>query len=145
MQILRRLPKHRPIISKPKDDIRPPLHSEADILARKFFATFHPDLPQGKSLATFGTFISEIPRRMGSNKACDLTVQCICLEHKSLLVGEEHSVTPSRMQYGRALIELQLCLDNPVQALSPYTLCAVILLTIYEVCQNLGIRIRAEN
>ena len=130
----------RLIIAKPTVDIRLPLLSQTDLLAHEFFATFRPDLPQGKSLATLGSFIAEIPRRMGSNQACDLAAKCICLEHRFLLTGKKQSIAPSRVHYGEALVELQRCLDSPIQAFSPDTLCATILLTIYEVCQRAGYR-----
>ena len=124
--------------------IQVPLQSPTDVLACQFFETFRPDLPQGKSLASFGKYIAEVPRRVGSNKACDLAVKSICLAHGSLLTGGEQSIVSSRIQYGKALVELQVCLNDREQAFSANTLCAIMLLTIYEVRWRLGPLWRAK-
>ena len=122
-----------PVLSRLNVAMRGPPLSSADVLAYQFIETFRPDLPPGKSLASFGSFIIEIPRRVGANKACDLAIRSVSLAHGSLIKGGEYSVTLSRTQYAKALVELQICLCNQEQAFSVHTLCATVLLAIYEV------------
>jgi hypothetical protein len=107
--------------------------SPTDRLAYRFLGTFSPNLPRGKSLIAFGKFVPEMPHRIGINKAFDLSLEALCLAHGSLLTGENETLLRSRYFYDRALIELRQCLGDLQTATSGETLCATMMLGIYEV------------
>jgi len=119
----------------PKIPIQSVPLSSNDILALHFSSTFNSYLPRGKSLAKFGVFIKEVPRHVGLNKACDFSLWAICNAHNALLTANEQSLYQSRAHYGRALLELRRLLTETKQGMSAETLCATMLLGIYEVCE----------
>ena len=112
--------------------------SPSEKLSIELCQTFRPDLPAVKSLASFSktTFVTELPRHVGWSLACDLSMKALCLAHATLLDSSGHSLVQSHIQYGRALVELQLCIADPAQAKTPATLCATMLLGLFEVCQH---------
>lgn len=128
-------PAHRytPHHPMPKIPIQSVSFSPEDILAHHFSSTFTPHLPRGKGLAKFGMFIKEVPRHVGLNKACDLSMMAVYHAHNALLTGNEKSLIQSRKYYGSALVELQHLLAGTRQRISEETLCAAMLLGIYEV------------
>jgi len=107
--------------------------SPADRLAYQFLGTFRADLPRGKSLIAFGKFVPEMPRHVGIHKAFDLSLEALCLAHSSLLTGNDENLVKSRHFYALALIELRYCLGDPQRATPAETLCAAMMLGIYEV------------
>jgi hypothetical protein len=107
--------------------------SPADRLAYQFLGTFKSDLPRGKSLIAFGKFVPEMPGHVGIHKAFDLSLEALCLAHSSLLTGKNENLVQSRHFYALALIELRYCLGDPQRATSAETLCATMMLGIYEV------------
>jgi len=111
--------------------------SPSEKLSLEIYQTFRPDLPTEKSLVSFSKtiFVTELPRHVGLNSACDLSMKAICLAHAALLKSSGHSLVQSRIQYGRALVELQLCVADPKRARNIGTLCASMLLAIFEVRQ----------
>jgi hypothetical protein len=106
------------------------ISTTAESLAKQFYSTFQPNLPNGKSLSIFG-FITEVPSYIGSSKAVDFSVEAICLAHRTLLREDMKSLERSRISYGRALVELRRNLACGREA--SQTLCASDLLGIYEV------------
>ena len=104
--------------------------SHTDGLARQLCETFGPDLPKGKSLSIFG-FITEVPSRLGVDQALDLSVEAICIAHRALLKDDNQRLERSRASYGRALVKLRQNLGNSPS--SSETLCAAVLLGVYEV------------
>jgi hypothetical protein len=109
--------------------------SPSEKLSLELCQTFMPDLPAVKSLASFSKtyFVTDLPRHVGLSLACDLSMKALCLAHATLLESSGHSLVQSRIQYGRALVELQLCLADPKRARTTGTLCATMLLGIFEV------------
>lgn len=107
--------------------------SSDEILACSFGSTFSLNLPVGKSLAKFGIFIQEVPRHVGVNDACDSSVMAVCLAHNALLTGNKQSLLKSRGHYSRALAGLRQILGQTGRAVAVETLCAAMLLGIYEV------------
>jgi hypothetical protein len=110
--------------------------SPSEKLSLELCQTFRPDLPAVKSLASFSKtyFVTDLPRHVGLSLACDLSMKALCLAHATLLESSGHGLVQSRIQYGRALVELQLCLEDPQRARTTGTLCATMLLGIFEVC-----------
>jgi hypothetical protein len=111
--------------------------SPSEKLSLEIYQTFEPSLPAVKSLASFSKtiFVSDLPRHVGLSLACDLSMKALCLAHDTLLKSSGGSLVQSRVQYGRALAELQLCIADPELARTPGTLCAAMILGIFEVCQ----------
>lgn len=104
-----------------------------ELLAQRFTTTFSSNLPMGQSLNKFGSFIQGVPRHVGASTACDFTIRAICFAHNTLLTGNEQSLNQSRIQYGKALAELQHILADRTPAISTETSFATMLLGIYEV------------
>jgi hypothetical protein len=115
------------------------LCSPSEKLSFDLYQTFRPDLPATKNLASFTKryFVSDLPRHVGLSLACDLSMKALCLAHTALLDSRHYSLIQSHIQYGRALSELQLCLEDPDRARTVGTLCATMLLGLIEVCQRL--------
>lgn len=113
--------------------------SPSEKLSLELYQTFRPDLPKGKSLTSFSktNFVIELPRHVGLSLACDLSMKALCLAHATLLKSSGQSLVKSRLQYGLALAELQLCIRDPEQARTTGTLCATMILGIFEVRQSL--------
>ncbi|RDW82468.1 hypothetical protein BP6252_03580 [Coleophoma cylindrospora] len=101
-------------------------------MALELCETFNVDVLGGKNLAVFGKFITDVPRRLGINKVLDFTVQSLCLAHRALVKSDEQLLLRSFKTYGCALHNLQACLNSANQAISSETLCAAILLGVYE-------------
>lgn len=113
--------------------------SPSEKLSLEIYQTFEPSLPAIKSVASFSKtiFVSELPRHVGLSLACDLSMKALCLAHGTLLKSSGDRLVQSREQYGRALAELQLCIADPEQARTTGTLCAAMVLGIFEVRQQL--------
>jgi hypothetical protein len=84
--------------------------------------------------------VTDLPRYVGLSLACDLSMKAICLAHNTMLRSSGDSLVKSRIQYGRALVELELCLEDFELARTTGTLCATMLLGIFEVFQSFHIR-----
>lgn len=108
--------------------------STSEDLSVKIFQTFRPDLPARKSVASLSknTFVTELPRHVGLSLACDLSMKAVCLAHDALLNPVSQTLVESRTQYSRALAELQRCIADPKRARTTGTLCATMLLSMFE-------------
>ncbi|RDW80927.1 hypothetical protein BP5796_05625 [Coleophoma crateriformis] len=83
---------------------------------------------------TYGDYLGDIPKRLGTNEALDTAVAALISAHSCLGPRPGKFATPESIQkYGHALMALRILLDNPVRAREPETLCAVMLLMI---CQS---------
>lgn len=83
---------------------------------------------------TYGTFIEDIPKRLGANEALDTAVAALVTAHSNL--GSHRSwVTPPEQlaKYVHALKTFRTSLDDPVKARSAETLCAI---NILFICQS---------
>lgn len=83
---------------------------------------------------SYGGFIEDIPRRIGTNEALDTAVAALVSAH-SHFSSNSGSLTlvESLTKYSHALKALRRYLDNPVRARQSETLCGVMLLLI---CQS---------
>ena len=82
-------------------------------------------------LSCYGAFIKDIPKRLGSNAALDASVNVLTSAFSSLYTRQQSLMTLSR--YVNALKTLRHCLNDPSQACTANTLCAVYLLLICQV------------
>ncbi|MCJ1313680.1 hypothetical protein MMC25_007359 [Agyrium rufum] len=108
--------------------------SPSDKLSIELYQTLRPNLPAGQSLLAFSKtmFVIELPRHVGLSLACDLSMRALYLAHTAMLHMTGASLVKSRIGYGRALGELQLCVADPAKSRSTGTLCATLLLGICE-------------
>ncbi|KAJ5810781.1 hypothetical protein N7447_010297, partial [Penicillium robsamsonii] len=104
--------------------------TETSILAAAFVAAFQvTDIRYG--VAYYGPFLRDIPRRLGNSTVLDSAVRALSTAYPFLHTG---SYPPNVLvRYGQSLRALRECLNNPVEARTPNTLCAVYLITI---CQS---------
>lgn len=107
--------------------------SPSDKLVSCFCQLFSSDLSAGPNLAAFGRFINEIPLHMGHSRVLDLSVESLYFAHGAQFTKRKDLFVCSRGSYGKALQSLQQCLENEDQARASETLCATVLLGIYEV------------
>jgi hypothetical protein len=105
-------------------------------LSLELCETFRQGLPINKRLSSFSrpAFVMDLPRHVGLSLASDLAMKAVCLAHNTLLNTNERSLVQSRVYYSRAIADLQRCVADPEQAGTTGTLCATMLLGIFEVC-----------
>jgi hypothetical protein len=82
-------------------------------------------------LSCYGPFLKDIPKRLGSNTALDASVNVLTSAFSSLYTRQQSLETLSR--YVNALKALRICLNDPSQAWTANTLCAIYLLLICQV------------
>ncbi|KAJ5632506.1 hypothetical protein N7490_008845, partial [Penicillium lividum] len=79
----------------------------------------------------YGPFLRDLPRRFGSSPVLDAAAMALVSSYPYF---KRHDVPPAvLMKFGKALKALRECLNNPLDARSPDTLCAIYLISI---CQN---------
>lgn len=81
----------------------------------------------------FESFLSFVPARLGHNAALDDAVECLVTLYSTLFLPDHHTKNRHRSKYVQALASLRGCLADSSIALSSETLCATLLLSIYEV------------
>ncbi|XP_014558518.1 hypothetical protein COCVIDRAFT_24973 [Bipolaris victoriae FI3] len=86
----------------------------------------------GHRMSVFGSFIQEVPARIGHNPALDAAVTVLVNVHTSLVYKKAANEIVSPELYIRAIKTLQTCLEHPQLGLSPETLCASVLLGLVE-------------
>ncbi|KAJ6127158.1 hypothetical protein N7523_002770 [Penicillium sp. IBT 18751x] len=80
---------------------------------------------------SFGTFLEEVPCRLGSNEALDRAVDAVSTAHRDFCTHREAS-TDALAKYSQALRTLRMHLDDKAHAQSSSTLCAVMILLICQ-------------
>lgn len=111
--------------------------SSQERLSMTFLETFQSGLGPEKSLgAVFGEFITSVPRRSGVHRALDLAMKTLADGHREWLNGDQFAKTVlrSRKSYSLALAEIQRNLGSGFGGKPIETLCAILLLGVYEVC-----------
>ncbi|KAF2876582.1 hypothetical protein BDV95DRAFT_230550 [Massariosphaeria phaeospora] len=86
----------------------------------------------GHRLSAFGSFIREVPSRIGHNTALDAAAACIVYAHSSMVHKKNANEIANPQLYLRAVQNLQQCLEDPQQGMSSNTLCASVLLGLVE-------------
>ncbi|KAJ5959549.1 transcriptional regulator family: Fungal Specific TF [Penicillium vulpinum] len=80
---------------------------------------------------SFGLYLEEVPRRLGSNEALDRAVDAVTTAHAGFCTRQLASVE-ALAKYSSALKTLRVYLDDPIQASASSTLCAVMILLICQ-------------
>jgi hypothetical protein len=79
----------------------------------------------------YGAFLKEIPRRLGSSVALDASVKAVVTAYPYF--RHQNFSPDAYMEYCNSLRALRESLNDPIEAQSPNTLCAVYLITICQV------------
>lgn len=82
---------------------------------------------------SFGIFLDDVPRRIGTSQVLDRAVDALITAHANFCCRHSASVE-ALSKYSSALRTLRVCLEDPIQASSSNTLCAVMILLL---CQSL--------
>ncbi|EOA85073.1 uncharacterized protein SETTUDRAFT_154670 [Exserohilum turcica Et28A] len=119
-------------LSPPKSPfLRQPSPSQDQQLAYALIAATRTG-SAGHRMSVFGSFIQEVPARIGYNPALDAAVTVLVNVHSSLVYKKSANEIVSPELYIRAIKTLQTCLEHPQLGLSPETLCASVLLGLVE-------------
>lgn len=89
------------------------------------------------SLATYGLFLFDTPRRMGVSKALDASVKALITSYPTL--HNRQQSLESLSNWVRALNALRCALKDPKQATSMETLCAIYFVYICQVSCPLSV------
>lgn len=109
-----------------------PSLSDVEVLARTLVEGMSTG-GHGYKLSHFGSFIAEVPRRLGQNAALDAAVACLVSAQASLIRRKSAEEITDPKLYLAAVQNLQMSLEDPVEGLSSNTLCATVLLSMVEV------------
>jgi hypothetical protein len=118
-------------VTKPPSSpaITPPLSSNATLLAGSFVSGLKMKDPRF-NLASFGTFLPEIPGRLGSHRILDASASALISAYPS--VFNRQPSHEALTKYGRALCVVRLSLDDPKSDGIVETLCAIYFLFICQ-------------
>lgn len=79
-----------------------------------------------------GGFFPFIPGRLGSNAALDAAISCLCNIYSDALTGRNTSAATTK-KYVASLEALQVCVADPIVRIQSETICASLIIQIYEV------------
>ncbi|EXJ65356.1 hypothetical protein A1O7_01697 [Cladophialophora yegresii CBS 114405] len=97
-------------------------------LASAFTHMIKPTVSIKYNLAwTYGDYLNHVPARLGVNDALDNATDAFVTAVGTLSDGSGSTVLALE-KYGRTLASLRKCLDDPVKARAPETLCAILFL-----------------
>ncbi|KAF7943633.1 uncharacterized protein EAE97_005704 [Botrytis byssoidea] len=82
-------------------------------------------------IGVYGTFLTEIPKRLGSSAALDASVNAISTTYTSIY--SRTKPVEALESYGKGLKALRVALNDPKEAIQANTICAFYLMMI---CQN---------
>jgi hypothetical protein len=87
-------------------------------------------------LKTYGTFLLDVPQRLGNNRALDAAANTLTSAFPFLHTRNypPHVLT----RHNKSLRTLRSCLDDPAQAQTSNTLCAIYLIVICQVVLSLS-------
>lgn len=106
--------------------------TETERLSYSLFDSIEAENPS-LCLNNIGSFVSQIPQRLGTNTALDDATTCLLSSYSALFKSPVAHRKIDPKLYGRALRSLQKALEDPEQCRSTTTLCATILLHRLEV------------
>lgn len=86
-------------------------------------------------LTSYGIFMKDLPRRLGTSAALDASVSAFLSAYLS--VPSRQQQPEALVKYGNALKSLRDSLQDPVESGSINTLCAIYLIMVCQVCSSL--------
>ncbi|KAJ5548181.1 transcriptional regulator family: Fungal Specific TF [Penicillium frequentans] len=110
------------------------LTNDLSSLANRFIKTIKPSTDLRYNLWwTFGMYLEDIPRRLGTNEALDRSIEALTAAHAGFCgVNRQGATVEALTSYSQALKILRIYLDDRVHAQSSNTLCAVMILLICQ-------------
>ena len=81
----------------------------------------------------FGGFLLQVPTRLGLNQALDAAAGALVASHRRFCAGYHTPDRETLFRQSLALTALNRSLNDPVQAKSSETLCAVMIMSIQQV------------
>ncbi|KAL4929208.1 uncharacterized protein BDV17DRAFT_281485 [Aspergillus undulatus] len=106
------------------------------VLTKAFIAAMAPETDLRYNLKwAYSGYLGMVPARLGANEALNTAVDALVTTHRDFACHREVTVK-SLTKYSQALGALRRCLDDPLQAGTSETLCAVTLLLIVQSIQN---------
>lgn len=110
------------------------LTNDLSSLANRFIKTINPSTDLRYNLWwTFGMYLEDIPRRLGTNEALDRSIEALTAAHAGFCgVNRQGATVEALTSYSQALKILRVYLDDRVHAQSSNTLCAVMILLICQ-------------
>ncbi|KAJ6095721.1 transcriptional regulator family: Fungal Specific TF [Penicillium sp. IBT 16267x] len=110
------------------------LTSDLSSLANRFIKTINPSTDLRYNLWwTFGVYLEDIPRRLGTNEALDRSIEALTAAHAGFCgVMRQGATVEALTSYSQALKTLRIYLNDRVHAQSSNTLCAVMVLLICQ-------------
>ncbi|KAJ5650673.1 transcriptional regulator family: Fungal Specific TF [Penicillium longicatenatum] len=121
-------------IRLPPDSPTATLTNDLSSLANRFIKTINPSTDLRYNLWwTFGAYLEDIPRRLGTNEALDRSIEALTTAHAGFCsVHRQGATVEALASYAQALKTLRIYLDDRVHARSSNTLCAVMVLLICQ-------------
>ncbi len=98
-----------------------------------FVSTVFPLEGVHPQLSHLATCFWSVPQHLTQSKALDLAAQCLALGHFGRLSGNQNLISDSRQIYGNALRRVSRDISDVESGFSSITLCAIMLLGLYEV------------
>ena len=122
-------PQSRSTSGTPRSLSRTP-SSESSKVASAFIA--HLEVEDVRyEMSCYGLFLKDIPQRLGQNEALDASV--LALSSTFTFLHTNHRTFETYSNYGKGLSALRKCLNDPIKAQSPETMCAAYFLQICQV------------
>lgn len=87
----------------------------------------------------YGSFLADVPKRLGTNKALDAASRALIASHLCFSTPGRIISCQALSEYTKAIRVLRLSLDDPAEACSASTLCAVNILLITQASSILRI------
>jgi hypothetical protein len=108
-------------------------------LAGAFTAMIKPSVSIKYNLAwTYGDYLNYVPSRLGVNEVLDNATDTFLTAVGTISEYGTGSTVLALEKYGRTLASLRKCLDDPVKARAPETLCAILFLWNCQVCRSIS-------
>lgn len=117
-------PDHRAIVRLPSNNLNNLRGSLIEIIG--------PSTDVRYNLAwSFGDYLHNVPQRLGLNASLDAAASAVVSAHTDHC-AKRYVTEGSLLKYSHALKTLRASLDDPITARSSETLCAVMLLLVYQ-------------
>ena len=126
----------------PQDQVKSsttPVHTpknKTNRLQQALISRLHPPSELSYNIAfRWGTFLVEVPKRLGRNNALDTATVALLERHTETSLKEDQTDprAPAVIEYNRALAALRKILDDATESTSIETLCAVLMLVYCQV------------
>lgn len=121
------------LVSTPSHDLSSPITRLTAALVEKIGPSVDVRFHLQES---FGPYLADIPCRLGASEALDSATDLVVTAHVRFCTGSQSPSTTLLAKYSNTLSKLRHDLSDPIKAQSSETLCAIMLLMIYQVYQR---------